>query len=1442
MNTASFNYRGVCSLHSSENNITNNTIFWNEEEGIFLSSSNSDNIIENTIYNNENGIYLTGTTGNNISRNNISSNLRGIYLSNAHGDYIFNNIAFHNDNAGIYLQSSNENIIKENSVFDNNNGYGGIALRNSNGNNICDNNASLNDDYGIYLENSKWNNITNNTALSNKWRSIYLRDSNYNNITSNNIFDGIYFFDCVENRMVDNTFVESSIYIKGDLIEHWNTHNITTNNTVNGKPIYYWKNRTGGNIPLGAGQIILANCSDVNIGNQELTYGSIGIALAFSSNINITANNVSTNTDFGIYLLYSFDNNITSNYISNNRWGKNYCGIYLSYSDYNNISNNSILNCYYEGISIHYSQMNSIYDNNISNHSSGIYLHFADLHKVINNTVYDNDYGIELSSDSNLNIVQDNTVYNNGYGILFSGSNNGNITKNNISGNSRGIELNWSTNIKVSDNSLSKNHYSIYLWSADYSILNNNIIIGNFSQKNDYGVYLDSSKEITMAQNTMLDNGVFIRGEDLEHWNTHNIDTSNSVNGKSLYYYKNQTGGSIPSNPGQIILANCTNYFIEYHELTNSYVGIELGFSSNSSISNNNIRSNYYGVYLYSSTGVNILNNNASNTIYGFYLEYSDGNNLTNNNASSNVCGIFMGESNYNEINNCNISSNSGDGIFFDHSYYNIILNNIISSNYDEGIALDDGSWNEIHYNTISSNNDYGIWVYGGDNKIFYNNFINNTNQARDISWKSDWDNGYPHGGNYWSDYGGSDNYTGRNQNIPGSDGIGDNSYMINFGVTDRYPLIGYFENLEPRAPIVVIVSPLNNSITKPGRFLDFEVYDTNLDFVNYSIDGDPVQPFNSPYNLLIDGWQDGIHEVVINAKDILNYSVSKTFYFIIDSTKPNIFLNTPSNNSIVKGGTILDFSIVDLHLNFVRYSIDGGINITLSEPFNISIEGWANGVHIIQIYAADVAGNSNTSWFSITTESTKPQIILNSPVNNSFILSGTFLNFSIVDTNLIQVNYSINGVEDILLSDPYNISTIGWPDGECTIQINAIDQIGNSNSSWFTFIIDSTLPHIIINSPLNNSIIPAGTLLNFSVSDPNLIEANYSLNKGLITTLSEPFDISTEGWVDGEYTVLISSLDLAGNFNSSWFTFTLDSTPPSILIDPNLNHSTLGFGESFQLNISDSNLEDVIYSLDDGDYYSLTAPYIIDTSEWSDGSHNVKIKANDLAENVATIWFEVTIDSIHPYIVSSIPSNQSNDIENNVIITITFNEPINKTGIENYVTFTPQATFTFHWNQDGNTLSFSFAPNRLANDTTYRIKINAGLEDLIGNPMSSDFELVFTTKADPSTESVSSTTSESAFPIWILGIIAILTAILIILLFLIGKIKRGASEEDEEEEDQNEKESPEEKSSHHEESIAKTSWKLKCPKCKKNFRIVDEEKPAFAKCPKCGKKWRMPD
>ena len=72
---------------------------------------------------------------------------------------------------------------------------------------------------------------------------------------------------------------------------------------------------------------------------------------------------------------------------------------------------------------------------------------------------------------------------------------------------------------------------------------------------------------------------------------------------------------------------------------------------------------------------------------------------------------------------------------------------------------------------------------------VYHNNLIDNTQQA--LVYESAniyWDNGYPSGGNYWSDYTDVDLFSGPNQDELGSDGIWDHPYVIDVDNMDRYP------------------------------------------------------------------------------------------------------------------------------------------------------------------------------------------------------------------------------------------------------------------------------------------------------------------------------------------------------------------------------------------------------------------------------------------------------------------------------------------------------------------------------------------------------------------------------------------------------------------------------------------------------------------------------
>ena len=284
---------------------------------------------------------------------------------------------------------------------------------------------------------------------------------------------------------------------------------------------------------------------------------------------------------------------------------------------------------------------------------------------------------------------------------------------------------------------------------------------------------------------------------------------------------------------GGFTLRSIHNVTIQKTNIKGGSCGIYLWESSNIIISWNNITNfSWYGIVLARSCNNIIISENdikdGVSMGSGIGLYYSSSNNsiLRNNIANNNYDGIFLREASFNTILRNNLMNNGHRGIDLERSSNNVLSQNYITNNgWASGIWAGIALFFSSNDNNISGNNiinnSYGISLdEASNNYIYHNNFIDNVQQVYDYSWDypvspslNNWDDGYPSGGNYWSDYNGTDLYSGPYQNETGSDGIGDTPYVIDENNVDHYPL------MKPWIPLInATVDIIPNTLNMRGK------------------------------------------------------------------------------------------------------------------------------------------------------------------------------------------------------------------------------------------------------------------------------------------------------------------------------------------------------------------------------------------------------------------------------------------------------------------------------------------------------------------------------------------------------------------------------------------------------------------------------------------------
>jgi parallel beta-helix repeat protein len=120
----------------------------------------------------------------------------------------------------------------------------------------------------------------------------------------------------------------------------------------------------------------------------------------------------------------------------------------------------------------------------------------------------------------------------------------------------------------------------------------------------------------------------------------HDVDSSNTVDDKPVYYWINRQNERVPADAGYSALVNSTNITAQNLDLKNNGQGLLLAYTKSSLITGNNITNNEYGIFLYSSNNNTISGNHIANNGCGVWLEFSSNNTIYHNNFVSNAIQI----------------------------------------------------------------------------------------------------------------------------------------------------------------------------------------------------------------------------------------------------------------------------------------------------------------------------------------------------------------------------------------------------------------------------------------------------------------------------------------------------------------------------------------------------------------------------------------------------------------------------------------------------------------------------------------------------------------------------------------------------------------------------------------------------------------------------------
>lgn len=233
----------------------------------------------------------------------------------------------------------------------------------------------------------------------------------------------------------------------------------------------------------------------------------------------------------------------------------------------------------------------------------------------------------------------------------------------------------------------------------------------------------------------------------------------------------------------------------------------------------------------------------------------------------------------------------------------------------------------------------------------------------------------------------------------------------------------------------------------------------SGIDRFETSLDGALfVNQGPSSVSIALNALSDGFHTIVIRAVDMAGLLTERSLDFTVD-TKPPVTLATAAGTNghhgwlVSKADMTLTASDETTGVDAIHYRIDDGSWYVYTGAFDIS----QNGKHTIEYYAADKAGNQESSrTITVFIDRVVPDLNILYPTGNLTVSDVNASWFAAdYESGLNRCEVSVDGGEFVPTGSMMNV-TEHLADGNHVLVVRVYDLAGNSAEKQFDFSVDT--------------------------------------------------------------------------------------------------------------------------------------------------------------------------------------------------------------------------------------------------------------------------------------------------------------------------------------------------------------------------------------------------